>query len=137
MRKLFRALFNLPPFRGIPYLLAEDGQKIWYYCEGQPIDDIRFFYRGKWIGRVQLTWHSDYLEISDIVIYKNKYRKIGIGSQMFALVKEIALNHQMPRISGRMQAETTDDWARLVNFYKKQGCHIEANCFFLDLVEKP
>ncbi|KAA3642044.1 MAG: hypothetical protein DWQ07_25965 [Chloroflexi bacterium] len=122
---------NREPFVDAPYFEDDFGRKIWYFADGEPIDDIQVYYRSKRIGRMRLRWEEEYLELADIVIFQTnkKFRGAGIGSMMFQIGVDLGRMHNSHAFVGRMQSETKDDWDRLVRFYKKQGCEINKNIF--------
>jgi GNAT superfamily N-acetyltransferase len=130
-RRLKRRLFNTKPTENSRFFLDNKARKIWYFWDGDPINDLCLSHRGRWIGRMQFIWRDDILELGDIVIFEHypQYRNSGIGTWMFRNLVEVAREHKISRIVGRMQPESIDLWPKLRNFYMIQGCEFDGNWF--------
>ena len=129
---LIQSLFNSAPEPGAPFLLDVKGRKYWYVTEGRP-EDIYFFHKRRFSGHINLRWDYHSLEICDMVIFDYRNRGNGLGSQMFALVKELALKEDMREIHGIIHPERPEDRDRLERFYRNQGCRVEKTWFVLQL----
>lgn len=137
IRKLIRFLLNIKPTKTAQSFLDNKGRKIWYFWDGDPINDLVVYHRGKLIGRMQFICKGDVLELGDIVISKHyqQYRNSGIGTKMFNLLIDFARKNNYFKIEGWMQPESIDEWPKLLKFYHSLGCEINGK-YFVYWVEK-
>lgn len=137
-QKLRFKWFNIYYVDDQPFLLNNDGEKFYYFIDGDPIFRIVFYHRGVRAGKINLSWDENKVRLGDIYITPPEksdllvLRNKGLGSKMFSLVREIAAKYGAEEIWGKMQPENQndpDEWERLRNFYKKQGCIINGMIF--------
>ena len=137
VRKLIRFFLNTKPTKTAHSFLDKKGRKIWYFWDGDPINDFFIYHRGRLAGRMQIIYKGDVLELGDIVIFERyqQYRNSGIGTMMFILLADFAREHNFIKIEGWMQPESIDEWPKLLKFYHSLGCEINGK-YFVYWVEK-
>ncbi|MCB2160670.1 GNAT family N-acetyltransferase [bacterium] len=137
-QKLRYIWFNDHYLQNNPYLIDNYREKYYYYIEEYPVYDIWFEHKGTTIGNIKLLWEENRLEVADIVIFppsfkqKKNYRNRGLGTAMFSLVKQIAVDNEIKVIWGAMQPEdqaSPEAWEKLRRFYRKQGCILDEKLF--------
>jgi len=113
------------------YFFDSKERKIWYEIEVESLSQLYLFYKGDCIGKMLFVLEDDCIELCDIVIFDDfpQFRNSGIGSWMFNKLKEIALTNNYKIITGKIVAENTESWQKLVSFYTDQGCEIEDGWF--------
>jgi GNAT superfamily N-acetyltransferase len=137
VRKLIQFLLNTKPTKSAQSFLDNKGRKIWYFWDGDPINDFFVYHRGRLTGRMQFFCERDVIELGDIVIFERyqQYRNSGIGTMMFNLLVDFAREYNFIKIEGWIQPESIDKLEKLVKFYRSLGCEINGN-WFVYWVEK-
>lgn len=133
--RLLDQFLNRPHAPDDPYLADKFGRKFWVYYEGNEPGEIDIYYRKGPVGIIRLIWHKRSVELCDIIIFDRKFRRLGLGSQMFEFLKLVAMKNGKQWIDGIIapSAEEGVDFASLKSFYQKQGCLIKDRLFVFDL----
>ncbi|PGT82340.1 hypothetical protein [Bacillus sp. AFS040349] len=86
--------------------------------------DCETSYKGKWDFSIHATYIDDEtIHIGDIKGPANK----GYGSICMDYLKELAIEQNIPKITGDIAKRDWDHVDRLVHFYEKHDFHVEIN----------
>lgn len=86
--------------------------------------DCETSYNGKWDFSIQATYPDENtIHIGDIKGPANK----GYGSICMDYLKELAIEQNIPKITGDIAKRDWDHVDRLVHFYKKNDFHVKVN----------
>jgi hypothetical protein len=133
--RLLRRIFNLPAYPDQPSLIDNKGRYFWIAFEGKRPFEICLFHRGRMAAIARMRWEDNYLDLGDFYINDRKFRRTGLGSRFFGLIKKLAIQNGLSMIIGIIAPIDIEDFDRddLIRFYKKQGCEITGNQFVLRL----
>lgn len=86
--------------------------------------DCETSYKGKWDFSIQATYSDENtIHIGDIKGPADK----GYGSICMDYLKELAIEQNIPKITGDIAERDWDHVDRLVHFYKKNDFHVKVN----------
>jgi len=122
----------------LPHSLNDNrGREYAVHYEGTQPSLIIFSYKGKRVGYIELMWSSEEIEITNLEA-DQRFRRCGLGSQMFEVVKQFAIARSKARIRGIIRPTDREnvDFASLCSFYTKQGCIIKGKTFILHLTHR-
>lgn len=110
------------------------GRKFVAHYEGTEPRRIIVSSKGKRAGHIELMWSHEEIEITNLEADR-RFRRLGLGTQMFELVKQLAIARNKARITGIITPTDREkvDFASLCSFYTKQGCIVEGELFVLHL----
>jgi len=136
-----------PNLRVLPFDDSK-GRRIWLdLTPNAPTELVREFWvwheypqlggwqrRYDYVGKVLLIWSADEVIIEDL-IFREDYRRAGLGGFAMQQIIQLARVAGVAGISGWMQAETKEDWPALRIFYTRAGFALDGINFYRDLLE--
>jgi len=126
--RIFEKWFNAAPWKDAKYITDNRGEKFWIHWQDsfERAAELHVWYRGHWIGVINLLREEDNsLTLADIIIFERyKLRGRGLGSSMMHELIHWAKQNKFKEIWGFIKPHdgTTTEYLR--EWYKQQGFEV-------------